>query len=195
MNYYSEYGEDQWIDEHLILPEKGFYVDIGCASPIANSNTAFLRDKGWTGLAIDANNGWREVWQRHGREQEFRAAIIGEPGFCRMELNQAEPNLSRIVNVAQSEADGVVVSIEKLLIGIEHIDFLSVDVEGQEFNVILGFNVNRRIPLIISEYNTRGIGEDFRVKGYLEAEGYKEVHRTVANIIYLDERETHRIRE
>ena len=31
MNFYSEYGEDRWIAENLKLPDRGFYVDVGCA--------------------------------------------------------------------------------------------------------------------------------------------------------------------
>ena len=188
MIYYSEYGEDKWINENIKLPELGFYVDIGCADPRHNSNTAFLRAKGWVGLAFDANIGWKERWQACGREHEFRPAIITTPGRCKFNLDPAEPTLSRVteVDVRSDDFHGLAVSIEPELRGVDRIDFLSIDVEGHEFNAIQTLDMNKHNPaVIISEYNTRGIGEDYRVKEYLESLGYSEVHRTIANIVYV----------
>ena len=70
MNFYSEYGEDRWIAENLKLPDRGFYVDVGCAVPGSGSNTAFLRDRGWGGLVIDANPAYAALWLA-GRASSF----------------------------------------------------------------------------------------------------------------------------
>jgi hypothetical protein len=65
--YYSEYGEDRWVVEHLMLPQRGIYLDVGAGHPEINSNTAFLRDRGWRGLAVDANPDYGPHWI--GRQQ------------------------------------------------------------------------------------------------------------------------------
>ena len=51
--YYSQWGEDLFIQEYFKDKEKGFYVDIGCFHPIMYSNTCLLFNKGWSGINID----------------------------------------------------------------------------------------------------------------------------------------------
>ena len=70
--YYGQNREDEWIDKNLPLPEKGFYVDIGCEHPFNHSNTAFLRDRGWKGLAIDGNRGNGQSMEEHSGFQMRR---------------------------------------------------------------------------------------------------------------------------
>lgn len=52
---YSEAGEDRLLATLMGNVESGYYVDVGCNDPIFYSNTYLLYQKGWRGLAIDAN--------------------------------------------------------------------------------------------------------------------------------------------
>jgi FkbM family methyltransferase len=52
---YAQNGEDLIIDGLLRPGASGRYVDVGCNHPIQRSNTYRLYQRGWTGLAIDAN--------------------------------------------------------------------------------------------------------------------------------------------
>lgn len=173
----SEYGEDIWIEENLNLPDKGFYLDLGCAWTVLYSNTHFLRERGWKGLAIDGNPDYAPDWIG---VEEFRNLVIGS-GDTVPWLKMPNPDLSRV------SRDGVPVVTTRLdELELPTIDFISCDLEGQEYNSMVTLDwKNQRPGVIISEYNTLGIGEDFRVKSLLESMGYREVHRTVANIVYV----------
>ena len=53
--FYSQWGEDKYIDEFFKDKKVGFYFDIGAFHPIKYSNTCLLYKKGWRGINIDAN--------------------------------------------------------------------------------------------------------------------------------------------
>lgn len=174
----SEYGEDQWIEAHVHMPHGGFYVDLGCAWPHINSNTAFLRRRGWRGLAVDGNPAYAHDWVG---VEKFVHAVIGDGGEVLFELNP-NPDLSRVGSGQAIQT----VRLDSLLEGIERIDFLSVDLEGQEFAALQTLDWSKhQPPVIIAEYNTHGIGEDFRVRDMLIEKGYRAAHQTIANLVYL----------
>ncbi|MES2694485.1 MAG: FkbM family methyltransferase [Verrucomicrobiota bacterium] len=182
MNFYSEFGEDRWIADNLPLPATGYYVDVGCAHPTEGSNTAFLRARGWRGLAIDANPGWGAVWQTAAPDH-FVQAFVSDKRIVSFEFKEAHYE-SRIT---PGNTRYAAVPLWTLVDHDYDIDLLTLDVEGHEFEVLTTLD-NWRIPqlppIIVSEYNTRGIGEDMRVRDYLLARGYRLVHTTVANHIF-----------
>lgn len=189
--FYSEYGEDKWIAEEIFkprwgtLPKWGTYVDLGCGHPQRGSNTAFLRDLGWRGLAVDGN---RDYWQHWGPEMEahthFIHAVIadGQPVPFRIEENAS---LSRIGDGGQMVDSRTLQSVlDEYQIG--RIDLLSLDLEGSEFDAFQTFNLRRHLPwIIVAEFNTQGIGEDPRLKKHLaKTNRYDLVHETLANQIF-----------
>lgn len=182
----SEFSEDAWIAQNLPLPASGTYCDVGCAWPELRSNTAFLRARGWKGICVDGNDFWRHYWDQTPNAVFINAVVSNEERA--MFDKDGPPDMARIKPIGARGSTVPCVPLEHLLVahGIEHLDFLSLDVEGSEFQCLLSLNLARHCPgIIVSEYNTHGIGEDFRVKEYLEAAGYSEVHRTVANIVYV----------
>ena len=52
---YSQWGEDEFIDQYFKDKEKGIYLDIGCFNPFMYSNTCLLYNRGWSGINIDIN--------------------------------------------------------------------------------------------------------------------------------------------
>jgi len=55
MSYQSQSGEDKFLEP--LLPEKGWFVDVGAWNGVYLSNTYFLVEKGWNGLEIEADRG------------------------------------------------------------------------------------------------------------------------------------------
>jgi FkbM family methyltransferase len=179
--YYSQFGEDEWITINLRLPNRGVYVDIGAYRPDTCSNTAFLRDMGWTGIAIDANPDLAQFWDN----PKLIVAVLSDMPEREFKFNAENLALSRV------DFGGTVTQCRRLKDilndnGIEKIDFLSIDVEGHEFNVMKDFRFDYHQPsIIVAEYNTDDIGEDWRLHDLLlEKHGYKAVHQTIANVIY-----------
>lgn len=52
---YSQWGEDLFIDQYFKDKMKGTYLDIGCFHPYMYSNTCLLNKRNWTGINIDIN--------------------------------------------------------------------------------------------------------------------------------------------
>jgi hypothetical protein len=186
MNFHSEFGEDIFLwenyEDYFTVPR--FYVDVGAGSPGHKSNTAWLRGLGWTGLAIDAHGEWADQW-----ETGFIQAIIHTAPKVNFDWNLSMPYLSR---VSTHGAEVETHRLDELLFlhRVEKLGFLSIDVEGQETEVLKSlslFPAHNWPPFIISEYNTDGIGEDFSARDYLSERGYKVIHQTIANLIYYDE--------
>lgn len=189
--FYSERGEDKFIAEHIfmprwgVLPKWGTYVDLGCAHPQRYSNTAFLRDLGWRGLAVDGN---RDYWQHWGPEMaghtHFVHAVVadGQPVPFIKHENSA---ISRIGEGGEMVESRTLQSIlDEYQIG--RIDVLSLDLEGAEFDAFQTFNLQRHLPwIIVAEFNTAGLGEDDRLRRHLaKTKRYDLVHKTESNEIF-----------
>jgi hypothetical protein len=56
--------------------------------------------------------------------------------------------------------------------GLDHLDFLSIDVEGAEFDVLLGIDLNRLAPKVILIENTQGLIGNSDLRIFLEKAGY-----------------------
>lgn len=202
MRFFSEYQEDEWLFRNYakLIPLAGTYVDVGCAHPVQYSNTAWLRENDfmrWEGLAIDGNPGYAPHWEEKlGARFEVCAVGTQIENYFWLEPNAA---CSRVITPAeykaalQTRAQGraiavPVVPLENLLLkaGIEKIDYLSLDCEGGEFDVLQSFDLERSAPkIIIAEYNTNGV-KDYRVRDHLLATGkYFLAHETIANFVYL----------
>lgn len=174
----SEFSEDLWVMKNVALPDNGHYVDIGCAWPEMASNTAFLRKRGWSGLCADANPRYAPEWK--GIEK-FVCAVIAD-GSKQPFTYSGIPELSHLGEGANVQT----VTLASLLEEVQKIDLLSIDVEGFEFDILSQLDWQKYRPkVVVSEYNTHGSGEDFRVRDMLVAMGYKAAHQTVANIIYV----------
>lgn len=183
--FYSEYGEDKaLLDRVGELPDNGFYLDIGCAKPRENSNTAMLRDAGWRGMVIDANPLFKPEWEGTPNVI-FETAVLSSVAEVPFHFCQENSWISRI-------QEGAPLVEAQLLNNILHrnditqIDFVSVDIEGAEFDVMKDFRWDLYRPkFVIAEYNTLGLGEDYRLMHLLVGLGYKVVHNTIANFVYL----------
>ena len=177
MEYYSQFGEDKWLNENGWLNEPGFYVDVGAGHPYHISNTALLRKLGWTGIAIDADDRWIPYWR--GKNLVIAAIATSETVSLERTL---DPQLSHCV----SGTDIHGVRLDSLL-GDKIPDLISIDVEGAESDVwqTLG---GIKPKLAIIEYNTLGVTNN-ELRDKLLSAGYELLHTTPANhILWLTNR-------
>jgi hypothetical protein len=178
---YSERGEDLFVMQHVKLPEKGFFLDVGCAWPCLYSNTAFLRDRGWIGCCIDGNASYEPSWKGVA---PFTHCVIGDGKPAYFE-SHGVPELSRFGQGDRSEFV-TTKRLDDLLQFSPHVDFLSIDTEGSEFDALQTFDWHRNQPIcIIAEHSTYGIGRDERVRLMLEAIGYSVKLENEANYVFV----------
>lgn len=144
----------------------GYFVEVGVGDGVAHSNTRLLEASyGWSGLLIEPNFAlWDAIRQtrRASLAPCAASASEGELLFHRV----ATPELSYVGNdvphddLQRPVLESRVVKTKTLdAILSEHgapqdMDYLSIDVEGHELEVLSGFDVNRWRPKAITiEYN------------------------------------------
>jgi len=118
-NVHSQNGEDG-IVEHIFRTigiAKGHFVDVGAADGVWLSNTRKLHTEGWSGVCIEAHN---------DRVPSLRANYAGSDRVvcihATVGASAPEQHLHAILN--RHGASG------------KHVDFLSVDVDGAELEVL-----------------------------------------------------------
>lgn len=181
--YYSEKGEDAFLDSLGILPAIGVYVDVGCSHPQIGNNCAFMRDRNWAGVSIDGLD-YGADYAAHN----FIQAIVSDKPWVKFRSN-CNPVLARICEEGEEHA---AMKLENILQGfhIGVIDVLSLDCEGGEYDAFNSMDFGAHVPrIVISEYNTaliEGSGSfmDFRLHHHLIELGYTELMDNGVNKIY-----------
>ena len=142
--------------------KKGYYIDVGCKHPVFSNNTYLLYKKGWSGINIDLDFNSVDMFNFfRSRDFNIQAAISNEKKDVDLFFyhNRAAKN-----TISEAFADGAK-EIKKIktetldnilstrLKDDQKIDFLSIDVEGNELNVLKGLNIDKYKPtLIMLEY-------------------------------------------
>ena len=162
---YSHEGEDMVLRTIFKNQETGFYVDIGAHHPKRFSNTYYFSKKGWRGINIDAMPGSIKIFKRirprdinleiaiSDKKQVLTYYVFNEPA-----LNSFSKELSterdgkgiyRIIDKIRMETSTLAEVLDIYLPKNIEIDFLSVDVEGLDFEVLKSNNWSKYKPKII----------------------------------------------
>lgn len=160
---YSQIHEDLIIDI-IINSDKGFYIDIGANDPQHFSNTKRFYDKGWNGINIDPNPKCYEKFiETRTRDINLNMGISNKNG----ELNFYELTYTPLSSFNKEMA---IINAEKFGIKIEKeykvkvvslkdiyeefvkdriVDFISIDTEGHEMEVLSGNNWDLYRPKLL----------------------------------------------
>lgn len=162
MNYgrksYSQEGEDIFLNNIFRDQRTGFYVDVGAHHPVHYSNTFLFYRRGWRGINIDPTPGSKRLFERR-RPRDITLEIgVGASSSLRS-FYTFDHSVFNTVDETERDfaiASGAVlcsrseIKIERLdkllerhLHGDQSIDFMSIDVEGSEEDVILSNDWNR----------------------------------------------------
>lgn len=186
---HAQFGEDIIVLSYFGPEKKGTFVEVGAFMPDALSQTFLLEQHGWHGVLIEPQSKLCEELRAKRIAKVYEVAC-GTPEQAGRQLTfRVNDALSQIVEADAGKAapDLIHVSVEtldKVLAdaGVAHVDFLSIDTEGSELDVLRGFNLRRYHPeLIIIEDH----GENLSKYRYLTANGYRLVKRTGCNDWYV----------
>ena len=171
----------------------GVFVEVGANDPVAGSQTWLLEQNGWHGVLIEPQSALGErLRQQRKRSQVFQFACSNPANEGEMDLLLAAQDGASTLR-KQRDTHGTefigtervrVTTLDKVLAsaGVEKIDFLSLDVEGHEVEVMQGLDFERFKPaLILIEDGVR----DLSKHRYLKSRGYKLVKRTSLNNWYV----------
>jgi len=191
----SQLGQDILALSVSGLEKPGFFVEFGAADGVALSNSHILeKHLGWNGILCEPSTGWHEALKKNRAcfiDTRCVYSVSGERiGFSENYLGElsaitsyAEPHASGILKRTTSSYDVETISLLDLLKAHnapQFIDFLSIDTEGSEFEILKNFDFNSyRFGAICVEHNYAETREE--INKLLLTKGYIQVHADLSD--------------
>jgi FkbM family methyltransferase len=183
-------GEEESAVTHKYFKDAapGFFIEVGASDPVVHSQTYALEQQGWTGVLVEPLPDKARQLRLRRKAQVFQVACSG-PEDDGKPLDfyvagmysslRAQSVTAGVTPVDQITVQGMTLdSILSQVRAPASIDFVSIDVEGHEIDVLDGFDLARWLPKIL-------VVEDLlmtpRLNRYLTARGYKWFRRTGLN--------------
>jgi FkbM family methyltransferase len=196
---FSSAGEDM-ILRHILGSDKmeGFYVDVGAFHPTLFSNTYFFYLNGWRGINIEARPGSKKLFDRvRPGDVNLEVGVSRESGVMTYYFigeNSTMNSFSRdfleqIGMLGEVKAEIPVPILPLALVLEQHlpngqaIDFMNVDVEGHDFEVLESNDWNRFRPKLIVVEDKEVNAGDSRIIQMMKRHGYE---MCAQNVIILD---------
>ena len=194
---YSMDKEDLIIEEYFKNKNKGVYIDVGCYHPLQRNNTMLLYQKGWRGINIDISDFSIKLF-KFLRPDDFNlnVAVSNKEGEIDMFFQKKLSQLSTIKeNSAKKAFQGNILNqkiLSRKLTSIldegkykdQKIDFLNVDAEGADFEVLQSLDFNKYSPeLICIEVIEKDL-ENSDVFNFLYKNRYKKIWSGVFSHIF-----------
>lgn len=192
--FYSQNFEDVLLWRCFNHLDVGFYVDVGAQYEEADSVTRLFYDAGWSGINIEPVTEFAETFRRRTRDHTVSCAAGSRDSIMTMAVSLVsglssldQGNASKTASLGLlSESRQVSVRtlnsiFEELGFSQKSFEFLKIDVEGFELEVINGIDLHRYRPDVIlcevTETNT-SIKTPFFMQlcQAIETYGYKRVH-------------------
>ena len=183
VSYPSEIGQDKWV-LMKVFPgvSTGFFLDVGSGHGTIGSNTKALEDAGWTGICIDPFPTHME-----GRRCTMVRQVVSDVSgkVVRFHTHEGLGGIADTLGKWKEEASkSPVTEFTTTTLGNvldeahapPFIHFLSLDIEGAEFDALKGLPFDRyRFGAMAIEHNEEEPKRTNILK-FLEARGYRRVH-------------------
>ena len=161
---YSQWGEDLSILKFFKDKKNGVYLDVGCFHPLMYSNTCLLFKNGWSGINIDINPTSIDLFKilrpmdlnictaLNEYEKEFK--VYFDHPFSPVNtldksfFDSKKSNFFKDVTfkIIKSKSIDEILELSKY----KKIDFLNIDVEGLDLQVLVQLIPNKLKPSLIS---------------------------------------------
>ena len=166
----------------------GFYVDVGAADPDVASVTRHFYELGWRGINIDPRaDAISSLDEKRPRDVNLCLAAGAMDGEVEFSRNLSDPDLSTFApdtRAGWSDEDRAdqIVEVRRLDSILDQyvdgeIDFLKIDVEGAERDVLEGIDLGRWRPTVVVVEAVRPYSierTDAEWRHLLELSGYEE---------------------
>jgi len=159
---YSLFKEDLFIKKYFKNKKKGFFIDVGGYHPLDGNNTQLLYKKGWYGINFDINHYSIKLFEFfRKRDTNIHSGISKKKNkltmFYRKEINMLNTLDEKIAKIhfrngykkKNIRLNTLNFFIFKYFKKLRKIDFLNIDVEGTELNVLKSLNFKRYKPQLI----------------------------------------------
>jgi len=186
----SQLGQDMFVLSELGFKKDGYFVEFGATNGVDLSNTYLLeKDLGWTGILAEPAKVWAEaltknrkchidydcVWSTSGEVLEFNEVNAAELSTISTFSGVDEHATTRTSGTKYLVTTISLLDLLKKYNAPKEIDYLSIDTEGSEFDILNAFDFDAyKFKVITCEHNFTPM----RVKIYelLTSKGYTRKH-------------------
>lgn len=200
--FYSDFETDKYLRENFFpdLDYKGIMVEVGAGPPEFINNSKHFRDSGWRTISVEPNPKFvkqhkdtnSEVYQyacsNEEKETTFTINYNNDDWYSQENDGVSFSSLGiRYDNVPEHNTQEVIkvqtIKLNTLLdkIDVSSIDILSIDTEGWELEVMMGFDQEKYLPkvIVLENYQNNLNYEPFmKDRNYIKHSklGYNEIY-------------------
>jgi FkbM family methyltransferase len=187
---WSQEGQDFIVYNNFFKgKKKGVFCDIGGNHPLTINNTKYFEELGWKGYVFEPLPQMKKMWRKHRPDAKlFPFALSDNEGEVIFSVVKNETGWEDMLSFVKEtrdieykyEAMDIVVQTRILKNvceeeGITHIDYMSIDVEGHELNVLKGIDFDKvRVNVLTIENNSEPnrVNGDNRIRNIMIKNNY-----------------------
>ena len=167
---------------------QGFYVDVGAYHPFKYSNTFYFYRKGWSGINIDADDRFFKLFNFfRKRDKNLNMAlglkkkkrlfyIFEDAAFNTFDEKLAKSLLksgrSKLLKKKKLKTLGLEEILDENLKSGQKIDFISIDVEGLDLEVLKSNNWDKYAPRVVLVENLQDQKRIKEIENFLKKKDY-----------------------
>jgi FkbM family methyltransferase len=181
--------------EHKIKNKGGYFIEFGATNGIDLSNTYLLETEfSWTGILAEPARSWEKQLRANRPNASIETLCVWKDSNSRLIFNETDAlELSTIdsfsdgdghrnTRLAGKKYEVQTISLNDLLIkhrAPKYIDYLSIDTEGSEYEILEAFNFNEfSFGIITVEHNYTPQRE--KIFALLTGHGYKRKYENIS---------------
>lgn len=192
MTYYSQFEQDRFLDEVVFGKQRGgFFVDVGAHDGLTYSNSAFFEFyRSWDGFCVEPNP---QVYEKLKTARRVRCENCGLgavegvlrftsisgyaemlSGFTDFYAEEHKQRIARELKKHGGTATELQIAVQplaNLLDSHKTVDFMSIDTEGNELEVLKGIDFSKqhiRVLVIENNYQDNRVSEFLKEYNYLK---------------------------
>jgi FkbM family methyltransferase len=184
--------EDRLKEEFFSATQKGFFVDVGANAPRDGSQSFALESRGWSGVLVEPQPDLAEALRRERRAKVYAVAcstLQNAGKTLTLYLAGIQSSLKTDFYAAGMRREGTVdvpvMTLDQVLADAgapRPLDFVSIDVEGHDIEVLDGFDLAGWRPRLLL---IEDVVQNLRLHRYLTGRGYRWFRRTGINSWYV----------
>jgi len=201
---YAQEGEDMILDRIFEGKHGGFFIDVGAHHPIRFSNTYKFYRKDWRGINIDAMPGSMDIFAKirpldinletpvSDKEETLPFYVFNEPALNTFSNEVAAERSKKpeyqVVNIFNITTKTLASILEEYLPENKRIDFLTIDAEGFDFQILQSNNWEKYKPSIVLIESDLPLAEMHRspINQLMTNHGYEVFAKTVKTYFFKE---------
>lgn len=191
----SQLKQDLFVLDELGYKQYGYFVEFGATNGADLSNTYMLeKNFKWTGIVAEPAKIWQDalinnrtckisfdcVWSKSDEQLEFNEVNAAELSTINVFSSGDEHAKARETGSTYNVHTISLLDLLKKYDAPKEIDYLSIDTEGSEFEILSAFDFDQyKIKIITCEHNYTPMREE--IYKLLTSKGYTRKHTEFSN--------------